>query len=267
MKSPHTGKRIVSLVPSLTETLCRFGLIDSVVACTSFCVEPRELRSKVPSVGGTKDPRMEEIIALKPTHVVVNSEENTTKFIDQLNVEKDKSGFEVLETFIEKPEDNFALVTLLGKTFDFSHEAKVWVDHQKNSLLDLRKNSKNLSPFLYSYFIWMNPWMVAGDRTYIASTLALVGGTNTISTSSNLDERYPAIEARDDRLSNANVLLFSSEPYPFKNRHIEEFRRQSELKQPMLKVDGQALSWYGSRFEQTLQYLGRLREEIQKSLD
>ena len=266
MTGIQNSARIVSLVPSLTETLCHFGLIDSLIGCTSFCVEPRQLLSRVPSVGGTKDPRIEDILALKPTHIVVNKEENTTKFIAQLNGLKATHGFDVIETFVAIPEDNFNLVSLFGDVFNFRAEAQEWIHRQKVALTKLKQTAREFRHFKFTYFIWMNPWMVAGDQTYISSTLELAGGINTIKTSKEMSERYPAVDASEERIAESDVLLFSSEPFPFRQRHLDEFRLQSKTNQPMLKVDGQALSWYGSRFEQTLQYLGGLHEEIQKSL-
>lgn len=261
-----TDFRIVSLVPSLTETICHFGLIQNVVGCTSFCVEPKELRHTSPSVGGTKDARIDDILKLRPSHIVVNREENTQELLDTLKTLSGQMSFEVVETFLETPQDNFALVELLGRTFKFEASAHSWISEQQKHLAELSQISAASRPFQFAYFIWMNPWMVAGQRTYISNTLALIHGANVIQTGNALAERYPAIEPGDERLKDADVLLFSSEPFPFKNRHLEEFRRQSENSRPQLKVDGQALSWYGSRFAHTLNYLGSLHAEIQKAL-
>lgn len=258
--------RIISLVPSLTEALCHFGLMDCIVGCTSFCVEPKSLRNRVPSVGGTKDARIEDIKALKPTHIIVNLEENTESIIAELKKMQTMNECLVIETFIKTPEDNFTLVESLGKTFSFSEQAQSWIQAQKIELENLRNNLQRLNSFRFAYFIWMNPWMVAGDKTYISSVLELIGGINAISTGELLSERYPAIDAQDERLGLADVMLFSSEPFPFKNRHIDEFRQQSKILRPMIKVDGQALSWYGSRFAETLKYLGRLHAQIEEAL-
>lgn len=107
--------------------------------------------------------------------------------------------------------------------------------------------------------------MVAGNTTYISSVLSLIGGVNSIQTTRAPSERYPAVRADDERLSGSDVLLFSSEPFPFKLRHMQQFRSEAKILRPMLKVDGQALSWYGSRFSETLTYLERLHAEIQKA--
>jgi ABC-type hemin transport system substrate-binding protein len=258
--------RIISLVPSLTETICDFGLTARVVGCTSFCISPKELRHTVPSVGGTKDARIEDIIALKPTHVLVNREENTTHLIEQLKSLSHQHNFDVVETFLKSPLDNFLLIDHLGSVFDFKTAAQKWLEEQQRSLEKLEKSNQQRSTFQFAYFIWMNPWMVSGNQTYISSTLSLIGGINTIQTGHDLKERYPVVEPHDERLSQADILLFSSEPFPFRHRHIEEFKRVSENQRPTLKVDGQALSWYGSHFSKAILYLGSLYDDIQKAL-
>lgn len=259
--------RIVSLVPSLTETLCHFGLTEQIAGCTSFCTEPRLLRHTVPSVGGTKDARTDDIVKLKPTHIVVNREENTQALLKELKAKAAKHGFEIVETFPETPADNFSLITSLGSIFGFSQAAGAWITRQKEELERLIQSMSGSNGFTFAYFIWMNPWMVAGSKTYISNTMALIQGNNSFSTGSELQERYPAVQTDDARLRDTEVMLFSSEPFPFRSRHIDEFRRQSEIFRPCLKVDGQALSWYGSRFAKTVTYLGRLHAQIQEALD
>lgn len=265
MKSTESF-RIISLVPSLTETLCHFGLIDSIVGCTSFCVEPKELRHGVVSVGGTKDARIDDMLKLKPTHVIVNREENTQALIAELKRLSTVQSFTVVETFLESPADNFELIRSLGETFNFSTEACNWLDQNRRDYSILQQQIGTAKKFEFAYFIWMNPWMVAGNQTYISRTLELIGGVNCIMTGQELKDRYPAVEAKDLRLAHADVLFFSSEPFPFRKRHVEEFQRQSEIRRPLLKVDGQALSWYGSRFSETLVYLRRLHDEIHEAI-
>ncbi|MEN9809785.1 MAG: hypothetical protein RLZZ488_1352 [Pseudomonadota bacterium] len=257
--------RIVSLVPSITETLCHFGLIEQIVGCTSFCVEPKTLRHAVPSVGGTKDARIADIIALRPTHVVVNLEENTAQLIETLRNLQAAHQFLLIETFIDKPEDNFALIELLASAFSLGAETDKWIADQQSAFQKLKSSRSVGSSFSFAYFIWMNPWMVAGNTTYISSVLSLIGGVNSIQTSREPNERYPEVKADDARLSVSDVLLFSSEPFPFKLRHMQQFQSEAKILRPMLKVDGQALSWYGSRFSETLTYLEKLDAEIQKA--
>ncbi|MEY4064916.1 MAG: hypothetical protein RIR26_1124 [Pseudomonadota bacterium] len=256
--------RIVSLVPSLTETLCHFGLQDSILGCTSFCVEPRSLRRTAQSVGGTKDADLKKIIDLQPTHVIVNLEENTASMIEELKKLSQSQAFQLVETFLESPEENFALIEKLGQTFNFQDQAADWCRSTQQQLDMLKSKMQGIEPFRFAYFIWMNPWMVAGDKTYISRTLSLIQGENVVNTGRELHERYPVVQP--DELINLSPdwLLFSSEPFPFKNRHIENFLQSSKTDLKFLKVDGQAMSWYGSRFSLTISKLENLHEQLVK---
>ncbi|MBM3383047.1 MAG: cobalamin-binding protein [Betaproteobacteria bacterium] len=256
--------RIVSLVPSLTETLCHFRLESALVGCTSFCVEPKSLRNTVPSVGGTKDADLERIVALKPTHIVTNREENTEVLLNSLREKSSTHGFTLIETFLEFPEDNFQLIAHLGQCFSFELESQKWCAEQRQRLDTLRTLMTAKNSFRFAYFIWMKPWMCAGHQTYISRCIELIGGQNLIMTGTELNERYPELRATDARLHEADCLFFSSEPFPFKNRHIEAFQQEAGRKFKFLKVDGQALSWYGSRFAVTLTELESMRVQIEK---
>lgn len=254
--------RIVSLVPSLTETLCHFGLQDSILGCTSFCVEPRTLIKSAISVGGTKDADVQKIVELQPTHVVVNLEENTVPMIAELKRLSQLHSFTVIDTFLESPEDNFPLIESLGQVFHFQKEAALWCEIARERLNILQQRMERAKPFRFAYFIWMNPWMVVGDRTYISRTLSLIKGENVIITGSELAQRYPIVQPEDLESLSPDWLFFSSEPFPFKNRHIENFLQHVKTPQNCLKVDGQAMSWYGSRFTQTISKLEKLHEQL-----
>ena len=258
----HSYIRIISLVPSLTETLCDFGMQKNIVGCTSFCVEPKSLRTNVQSVGGTKDANIDKIIALKPTHIIVNTEENTSALIGELNSLANAQKFQVVETFLDKPEDNFKTIRTLSEIFLFQKDAENWCLEAEEKLQNLIIKQRSLAHFSYIYFILMNPWMVAGDQTYISRCLELIGGKNEIITGNEPKDRYPVFNTATLHLKIPKVCLFSSEPFPFKIRHIEKFEQDAQIKVPTLKVDGQALSWYGGRFTKTISYLEILREKI-----
>ena len=253
--------RIVSLVPSLTHTLCFFGLQSSVVGCTSFCTHPANLRHNAVAVGGTKDPQLEKIISLKPTHILINHEENVQIFVKELRALSSTHGWQVVETSPVTVLESLAMVQDLGSVFGFELQAKEWAQ-QATTELELCSQMAALQQLRYCYFIWREPWMVVGNQTYIAEMLKLVGLVNVIETSMNPKERYPAIAPNDPRLQNADVLLFSSEPYAFKNRHLEEFLSVSSLKVAAQKIDGQMLSWFGAYTLEGLQYLRALRVSL-----
>lgn len=261
MKS-NSHFRIVSLVPSLTETLCGFGLEEQLVGCTSFCCEPKSLRTRVPSVGGTKDASFEKIVALQPTHIVVNTEENTADLISKLREFCTSSGCQLVETFLDRPNDNLQLIKSLSETFAFTDQATAWCDLVEQRLQTMIQKQKHSRRFNFVYFIWMNPWMVAGDKTYISRCLELIGGQNSIQTGVEPEKRYPVLDLNDPCLNVEPICLFSSEPFPFRNRHIEIFNQSVHKPIRALKVNGQELSWYGIRFKSTLDYLETLIEKI-----
>jgi iron complex transport system substrate-binding protein len=274
--------RLVSLVPSITETLCAFGLEGSVAGCTSFCTHPLSLRRTATSVGGTKDARLESILSLAPTHVFANTEENKPELIDALREEGRARGFVTHVSFPRTVDESIRLVEELGDLLGFRTAAGAWsaaCAKEREGLADLTANAACVP---YAYFIWRDPWMVAGDKTYIARMLAEGGLVNAIVTGESMVERYPAVDPaapvfRDPELR----LLFSSEPFPFKTRHMAEFEglvgraeREGVPREPeepeillpvplsMHKVDGRLLSWYGYSTLPGLQYVAALRRRI-----
>ncbi|BBH53922.1 ABC transporter substrate-binding protein [Fluviispira sanaruensis] len=258
--------RIVSLVPSLTETICDFGLQNNIKGCTNYCVSPKILRKSALTVGGTKDPDIEKIIFLKPTHIIVNKEENTPEIRKLLKERIDKSSTMIIDSFPKNINDVIQMVNQLGEIFSCQEWVRVWQENVENQL---NKFKSIKSPqFSFMYFIWRDPWMVAGDKTYISQMLNLAGFKNSIITEEDMNLRYPVLSEKTAQLKTTQFYLFSSEPYPFKKRHIEEFRQAYKLKNgQFLRVDGQNLSWYGSRTLKCLEYLRELKLESHKLLD
>lgn len=249
--------RIISLVPSLTETLCDLNLQKNIVGRTKFCVSPKSLNRSVDEVGGTKDPDIEKIISLKPTHILMNSEENTEACRKLLRKHPKLKDVFFYESFPKNIQDSIAMVEDFGKLFSKEKTVLAW-KNKIDALLKQCESNKNKK--FYVYFIWRDPWMVAGQNTYIAQMLKLVGYENLIQTGNHMLERYPSIDPSDERLLQADCLLFSSEPFPFKQRHINEFlslNKNLDNKKSLL-VDGQLLSWYGTRSLKGLEYLLKL---------
>lgn len=252
--------RIVSLVPSLTETLCDFGLQNNIVGCTNYCVSPKSLRKTSTSIGGTKDPDLQKIISLSPTHILINEEENTLKIREELKENSKFKNTHIIDSFPKNVEDAISLVIKLGNIFECNQYTQKWAQ-KAYSLLNECKKEENLK-ITYIYFIWRNPWMVAGNQTYISAMLNLVGFQNKVITTEDLVSRYPIIQESDSSLKNSQILFFSSEPYPFKKRHVEEFLKISNLKHAQyLMVDGQNLSWYGTKTLKGLNYLLSLKKQ------
>jgi iron complex transport system substrate-binding protein len=248
---PRTSFRLVSLVPSLTETLCHFGLQEQVVGCTSFCTHPLSLRHTAKAVGGTKDARVDDVVALAPTHVFVNTEENPPMVVAELRARGEEHGFLVHESFPRTVIDALEMVEDLGRLLGFEAAALSWRAQCESHLATLARHRGSATPMPYAYFIWRDPWMVAGSRTYIADLLAHAGLSCAFDTSDDPRERYPITSPSEAVFASPDLaLLFSSEPFPFRQRHVEEFLADQQAAQGhrarvALKVDGRLASWYG----------------------
>lgn len=246
--------RIVSLVPSLTETLFALGLGAQVVGRTGFCVRPRAQVARVPKVGGTKDVDLDRVRALQPTHVLVNIDEN------------EKATAEALARFVPHvvvthplaPEDNLPLLRMLGGLFDRAAAAQALVQDLRSELQACRAVAWPAQRVLY--LIWKDPWMTVAADTYIARTLALLNwqvlhGPGGFAGAA----RYPRIDLEREAARVDRVLL-STEPYRFRDRHRDDLRARFPGT-PVDLVDGQAASWYGVRAIAGLRELRALRAQ------
>ncbi|TWI65361.1 ABC-type Fe3+-hydroxamate transport system substrate-binding protein [Pseudoduganella lurida] len=248
---PDPAARIVSLVPSLTEMLCDFGLAGHMVGRTGFCIHPRELVQAIPKVGGTKDVNIEKIRALAPTHLVVNIDENEKPTVDRL------AEFvpNIVVTHPQRPADNLALAHLLGGVFGVQEAAGRWSTAFERELQALRAMPKG-PPQRVLYCIWQDPWMTVSRDTYIAAMLAELGWTVPEPGNGQGSERYPRFEWNEDLVTNVDQVLLSTEPYRFTEAHADALERQ--IGKPVQLVDGEMLSWYGSRALAGLAYLRTL---------
>jgi ABC-type Fe3+-hydroxamate transport system substrate-binding protein len=245
--SPAPGARIVSLVPSITELLCDLGLAPQLVGRTGFCIHPEEVVRTIPKVGGTKDVNIEKIRKLAPTHVVVNIDENEKPTIDKL------AEFvpHIVVTHPNAPRDNVGLARLMGGVFCREAEAEAWCREFEAELAALEAAPKG-PPQRVLYCIWQDPWMTISRDTYIAHMLALIGWTiPELGTA-----RYPSFKWSEDVAAQVDQVLLSSEPYRFTEAHADALERQ--LGKPVQLVDGEMMSWYGSRALRGLRYLREL---------
>ncbi len=239
-------RRIVSLVPSLTETLVAWGLRDEIVACTKFCVSPRDLYKSCEIVGGTKDFDVEKVLLLNPTHILCNQEENPKLLVEQLQSRK-----AVYLCFPKGPEDVPEMMRTLGVYLNCEGIAFPMALRLESLILDVKARVQKhfARPFLY--FIWRNPYMIVGEDTYISRLFSLIRWQNAYQG----NERYPVLNIEDLPKYGQAEILFSTEPFPFKKRHAEELHRHWSTVTRVWKVDGQLLSWYGVR---TLEALGKI---------
>ncbi|NBC34669.1 MAG: ABC transporter substrate-binding protein [Alphaproteobacteria bacterium] len=241
--------RIASLVPSLTELMFALGLGRHVVARTRFCTHPPEAAETATSVGGTKKIKMARLLDLKPTHVLVNIDETPKPLADELAA----AGIRVVVTHPIAPRDNLSLYALFGHIFQRPAEAAA-LSRRFEEAYD-RLLAADWPPARVLYLIWPDPWMTVSRETYIARMLALVGWQTVPAAAA---ARYPALEADDPAFQDADRILFSTEPYPFSEESIAAFREaRPDIGADLRLIDGEMLSWYGSRAIAALDYLGR----------
>lgn len=244
------GARIVSLVPSITELLCELGLAPQLVGRTGFCIHPAEQVRSIAKVGGTKDVNLEKIRRLAPTHVVLNIDENN------------KPDAEALAQFVPNiivthplgPRDNLPLARLLGGIFGAEERAEAWCATFEQAWARLQGAPKG-APATVLYCIWQDPWMTVSSDTYIARMLAEIGWQ----TPQLGSVRYPAFTWSEQLLAGIDGVLLSTEPYRFTQAHADALEKQ--LGKPVHLVDGEMMSWYGSRSAAGLDYLREMAQQ------
>lgn len=250
--------RIVSLVPSLTELVFDLGLGDRLVGRTGFCVHPREALRAVPKVGGTKDVNLARIRELAPTHVLVNVDENRLDTVEAL------AGFvpSIVVTHPCSPRDNLGLFELLGGLFAVPEAARRLAAELEAALAEAARVRAERSPENVLYLIWREPWMTVARDTYIAATLAEVGWQTlpAIEGGDTGAARYPAFGWNAPWLDGVARVLLSTEPYRFRAAHLSEV--EALARRPALLVDGEMVSWYGSRAARGLRWLIELRRGL-----
>lgn len=243
---PFPPKRIISLVPSQTELLFDLGLANEVVAITKFCVHPVDQCKLKSKIGGTKKFNMDLIRSFKPDLIIGNKEENDKDQIEQLMLE-----FNVWMSDINDLNSALEMITGVGKLTGTERQATVMrlqieADFANLKLLNFGKATR------IAYLIWKNPYMLAGQDTFIADLIQRSGCVNAVQ-----DNRYPEMTLEEIKDLKPDLIFLSSEPYPFKDKHIGEFR-QSCPQAEVIIVDGEMFSWYGSRLLKATAYLQTL---------
>ncbi|KFC21358.1 ABC transporter substrate-binding protein [Epilithonimonas lactis] len=239
--------KVVSLVPSITETLFDLGLTSSeIVGRTKFCIHPKELVKDVEIIGGTKNLNIEKIKALKPDLIIANKEENVKEQVEEL-----MKDFKVLLTNVETLEDNYYLIKQLGHLFGKEEKAQLF-NLKTYEAFDIPKSENKLK---VAYLIWKDPYMTVGSDTFISRILEELGFENLFKD----QKRYPEVQLED--LKEADLIFLSSEPFPFKEKHIAEIQNVC-INQKIMIVDGEAFSWYGSHLAKCGEYYRKLLEEI-----
>ncbi|WP_275316429.1 ABC transporter substrate-binding protein [Tenacibaculum bernardetii] len=246
---PETPKRIISLVPSQTELLVDLGLEKFIVGVTKFCVHPTYLRKSKTVVGGTKTINIDEIKALKPDIILCNKEENTREIVEAC---EKIAPTHVSDIFTLN--DSKELILQYGEILSCETQANRITKELNDKLNDFQLFTKTKTARKVAYFIWRKPWMVAGNNTFINHLLELNKFHNIYTNK----ERYPEIDLQElVKNGDPDLILLSSEPYPFKEKHIEELKRHCKSAKVIL-VDGEMFSWYGSRLLKSFDYFKEL---------
>lgn len=241
-------KRIISLVPSQTELLWDLGLREEIVGITKFCIHPKKLFESAPRIGGTKIFNFEKIRELKPDLIIGNKEENEQKQIEALQKE-----FTVWMSDIFTLDDALKTINAIGALVNKKEEALLISNNINRSFVDLNKINKRVL-----YLIWKDPYMAAGKATFIGDILGRIGMENVFE---DKNSRYPEVSIGDIQTLDPELILLSSEPYPFKEKHMKELQDLLPNSKIIL-VDGELFSWYGSRLLKSVAYFNELIKNL-----
>lgn len=245
-------QRIVSLVPSTTASLFDLGVGDRVVGVTRFCVHPADQLRGLARVGGTKDVELDRVRTLAPDLILGNCEENTRAIFDDLApLAPLHAGF---PRTIDEAVDELAQ---LGRLVDAEASAAAWVQRIREA-----RRAPRGPTLRVAYLIWRDPWMTASATTYLHSVLAELGLHNVFA---HLPDRFPVVTAQDLAAACPDLVLLSSEPFPFRARHADELAAATGLDRSVFRaVDGEAFTWHGTRMARAL---ASLHDDLSRGFD
>lgn len=242
-------KRIISLVPSQTELLYDLGLEEEVIGITKFCVHPESWFRNKTRIGGTKKLDLKKIADLHPDLIIANKEENMRDQVEVL-----AEDFPVWTSDINTLEDALQMIEAIGAITGKEKIAEQIFSDIQNAFSQLNITTPPLSA---AYLIWRNPYMTVGNDNFISGMMHRAGFANAFSHLT----RYPEITVEDIRNAGCQVVMLSSEPYPFAAKHVKELREKLPDTKIIL-VDGEMFSWYGSRLRLAPEYFKKVRNEI-----
>lgn len=252
---PPRPARIISLIPSVTETLFALGLDDRVAGVTRFCTEPRDRVAAKPKVGREKDPDVGKILALAPDLVVANIEENRREVVEALRA----SGIPVWVTFPRTVLDSIRFIRELGEVTGTVAQADALADTLDRRYEATLAATASRRPVRVFCPIWRGPYMTINRDTYVHDVLAVCGGANVFAA---LGDRYPRVTLDEVAAAAPEVILLPDEPYRFRQVHVADFEPFPDIPAVRTRrvhlVDGKLLCWYGPRIGEALERLPRL---------
>ncbi|MBD0278431.1 MAG: ABC transporter substrate-binding protein [Flavisolibacter sp.] len=251
----HSPKRIISLVPSQTELLHYLNLEEEVVGITKFCIHPEHWFKSKTRVGGTKNLNLDKIKSLQPDLIIANKEENTKEQIEEL-----AENYPVWISDVNNVQDASTMITHIGNITGKKEAAD---DLAKEIVERFNHLQQTLLPhYPTCYFIWKEPFMTVGGDTFIHDIMSKAGFDNVYKERS----RYPVVSVDELLAQSCDIVLLSSEPYPFREKHINEmaelFRSADKPIPKIILADGELFSWYGSRLLHTPAYIKKLHQQI-----
>jgi ABC-type Fe3+-hydroxamate transport system substrate-binding protein len=244
---PTQAKKIISLVPSQTELLFYLGLEEEVVGITKFCIHPPQWFQQKKRVGGTKNIHIDTIHTLQPDLVLANKEENNKQQIELV-----QQNYPVWVSDIQTLPNALHMIETIGTLVHREEEAfrlceKILYEKEKFAIQTKQKAL---------YLIWREPYMAAGADTFIQDMMSYAGFENCLT-----QTRYPVLSIEEIKQLKPSIILLSSEPYPFKEKHILELQHHLPTCTICL-VDGELFSWYGSRLLHSFSYFATLHEQL-----
>ena len=248
--------RIVSLCPSLTELVFDLGLEGQLVGRTKFCVHPEGRVDRIEKVGGTKNPKIERIIELAPDLVLLNEEENRVDDAEALAA----AGVRCHTSMPVSVADTAEMVRSIGRAVGRPEAAESIAADIDRRAARVRAAAEGRPAATYVYLIWREPIMTVNDDTFVAALLGLAGGVNVFG---DAEERYPTITAEELVAAEPTGVLLSTEPFPFDEKYRDELAEATGLPAERFRiVDGELLSWHGSRTPAGIDYAERVVEGL-----
>ncbi len=240
-------RRVISFVPSITESLFDLGLGERVVGVTRFCTRPADKVAALPRVGGQKDPDFNSVERLEPDLVIVNREENKPEHILEFS-----RRYRTWVTYPRSLADAAALLDQLGRVFEVEERTAAY-SQSIASAAARRRCTHGDSQWRTVYLIWRNPWMTINADTFIHDILHVHGMENLFG---SWPDRYPVVTMDDMAAASPDLILLPDEPYRFRQEHLKEFAGlQEDRRVDVLLVDGSYFCWYGTRTARASRYI------------
>ena len=240
--------RIISLCPSLTELVCDLGQARELIACTKYCIHPERRTRRLLKVGGTKDPKLDEIVALSPDVVLMNDEENRREDYEALT----EKGVDCYSTMPRTIKETASMVRSIAAVLGGSPKGEVIAKDIEERALRVATSAAERDPVKFAYIIWSKPWMSVNSDTFSHALLANAGGVNVFG---DRDERYPEIELGELKEAAPDIVLLCTEPFPFKSHDAVDLSVEIDIPLDRIFIaDGEYLSWHGSRTPDGIDY-------------